>query len=92
VHTLIATVTEAPLQEVAGATEGRAADFGLDRPRVRVQLESPAAVVRVALGARNPPQTAVYAQVQDNPQVVLIGLNVEYYVDLLLANVAPPAA
>ncbi|MBI2963973.1 MAG: DUF4340 domain-containing protein [Deltaproteobacteria bacterium] len=37
----------------------------------------------VKLGARNPPQTAVYAQTSLSPRVLLVGLNVQYYADLL---------
>jgi hypothetical protein len=37
----------------------------------------------VKLGSRNPPQTAVYAQTSISPRVLLIGVNVQYYTDLL---------
>jgi len=37
----------------------------------------------VTLGARNPPQTAIYAKTSVAPRVVLIGVNVQYYTELL---------
>lgn len=37
----------------------------------------------VKLGGRNPPQTAIYAQTSVAPRVLLVGLNVQYYADLL---------
>ncbi len=39
--------------------------------------------VRVLLGARNPTRTAVYAKRDDRPAVYLVGLNVQYYEDLI---------
>ena len=35
------------------------------------------------LGARNPTQTAIYAQTSSSPRVLLVGVNVQYYADLL---------
>jgi Domain of unknown function (DUF4340) len=39
----------------------------------------------VTIGARNPSQTAVYVQTNSSPRVLLAGLTVQYYADLLYA-------
>ena len=40
--------------------------------------------VTLSLGGPNPAATGVYGRLDGNPQVVLLGLNVRYYVDLVL--------
>ena len=37
----------------------------------------------VKLGAKNPPQTAIYVQTDFSPRILLVGVNVQYYADLL---------
>jgi len=65
--------------------------FGLDAgaTRVEVRPEQGESVV-VTIGDANPTGTAVYAQRQGAPDVVLIGRNVRYYEDLIFQ--ALPAA
>lgn len=58
--------------------------FGLNESSSLVELEvGGGKKFGVKLGARNPPQTAVYAQTTVAPTVLLIGVNVQYYTDLL---------
>jgi hypothetical protein len=60
--------------------------FGLAEGAPRVDLELVGGKkASVKLGARNPPQTAVYVQTSSSPRVLLVGLNVQYYADLLYA-------
>jgi hypothetical protein len=45
----------------------------------------------ITLGARNPPQTAIYAKTSVTPRVLLVGVNVQYYTELLYeAGLAKP--
>lgn len=82
---MIATLTELPpVQIVPLAGAGEVGEFGLDTHAVRVTLGDREDQVRVQLGARNPSQTAVYARRDGAEDVVLVGLNVQYYVDLLI--------
>jgi len=51
-------------------------------PEVEIEL-SGGKKLSVKLGGRNPSQTAIYAQTSVSPRVLLVGLNVQYYADLL---------
>ena len=64
--------------------ELRAFGFGEGAQRVDFELAG-GKKASVKLGARNPPQTAVYVQTNSSPRVLLVGLNVQYYADLLYA-------
>ena len=58
--------------------------FGLSDTSPELEIEvSGGKKFKVKLGGRNPPQTAVYAQTNVKPRVLLIGVNVQYYADLL---------
>jgi hypothetical protein len=59
-------------------------EFGLDRPRARLTLSDGSSRTTLQLGSPNPARTAVYARREGHPEVLLLGLNVQYYVDLLL--------
>lgn len=92
VAALITAVLETPAEPVASDAK-RLDEFGLDDPATRITFErSDAAPVTLALGSRNPAETGVYGRLEGNPQVVLMGLNVEYYVDLALRGASAPAA
>ena len=69
------------------ATDGSA--FGLDSEALRVRLYERGNNVPVTLilGKRNPTGTAVYAQVEGSPKVLLVGRILEYYVDRLFEEV-----
>jgi hypothetical protein len=61
------------LGEVEGGME-QIAEFGLQPPVARIKMEVEGEGTRVlALGKNNPVQTSLYAQVNDTPQVVLVG-------------------
>jgi hypothetical protein len=66
------------------ATPQAEEQFGLHRPRARITLGGSGFRLTIQLGQRNPAQTAVYARREGQPEILLLGLNVQYYVDLLL--------
>jgi hypothetical protein len=82
VEALLAAVLNAPAEPVAPAS--REDEFGLDRPFARIELQrrdgKPAVVL---IGNTNPTGTGVYGQLAGNPQILLMGLNVRYYVELM---------
>jgi hypothetical protein len=88
VAALVAAVLETPAQPVTGDAD-RLADFGLDSPSTRLTFGRPSAPpVTLSLGSANPAETGVYARLEGNPQVILVGLNVRYYIDLILKQSA----
>jgi hypothetical protein len=66
--------------------EGDASDpaFGFDRPALRIAVvgDDGESVVLI-VGARTPTGTAAYARREDGGPVLLVGLNLLYYADLL---------
>jgi uncharacterized protein DUF4340 len=61
------------LGEVEGGIE-QSSEFGLQPPVSRLLLEVEGAGVQVlTIGKNNPVQTSLYAQINDTPQVILIG-------------------
>ena len=65
------------------------AEFGLAPPRASISITTATGSQETLyLGARNPAQTAVYARREDSSEIVLVGLNLDYYVDLALASTA----
>ncbi len=86
ISTLVDTLTEKQESEVvADAPQGDAlAAFGLDHPTALIDFEmSDGRKLAVEVGARNPTRTAVYARTGTSPRVLLVGLNVQYYSDLI---------
>lgn len=64
--------------------------FGLAPPAQKIALELGGGRVVVAeVGTRNPTRTAVYARREGEPEVVLAGLNVQYYSDILVQAAYP---
>jgi Domain of unknown function (DUF4340) len=58
--------------------------FGLNASSPEVEIEvSGGKRMSVKLGGKNPPQTAIYAQTDLSPRILLVGVNVQYYADLL---------
>jgi Domain of unknown function (DUF4340) len=58
--------------------------FGLSASSPEVEIEvSGGKKMSVKLGGKNPPQTAIYAQTDFSPRILLVGVNVQYYADLL---------
>lgn len=81
---LVAAVLETDADPVSNDTD-RLADFGLVTPWARLSLGRPNGTpVTLALGNANPAATGVYGRLEGNPQIILLGLNVRYYIDLVL--------
>jgi hypothetical protein len=81
---LVAAVLETAADPVSTDTD-RLADFGLATPSARLSFGRPAgAPVTLLLGSANPAETGVYGRLEGNPQIILLGLNVRYYIDLVL--------
>jgi hypothetical protein len=71
--------------EIVSRDEERDAEFGFDRPATRLRLrDRGGTTVTLTIGAKNPAQTAVYARSEGSPEVLLLGLNTEYYMGLIL--------
>jgi hypothetical protein len=85
---IVNILTQGNVVEVVSHETARMAEFGLDSPRVSIMLTNAAGLRETLyLGARNPAQTAVYAWREGTPEIVLVGLNLDYYVDLALEGV-----
>jgi hypothetical protein len=86
VTALVETLTEKQEAEVmeGAPTREQLASFGLEQPASVFELESAdGKKLRVSVGIRNPPRTAIYVQTSLSPRVMLAGLNVDYYGDLI---------
>lgn len=92
VAALAAALTDATSAESVALDTSRDRDFGLvDTARKIVLSRADGAAAAVLLGTRNPPQTAVYARREGAAETMLLGLNVEYYFDLLADHARGPA-
>jgi hypothetical protein len=84
ISALVSAVLETEAQPVVG-TGDQLVDFGLDAPSTRLVFDrADGPPVTVSIGNTNPTETGIYARLEGNPQVILLGLNVRYYVDLVL--------
>ncbi len=60
--------------------------FGLTASSAEVEIEVAGGKrMSVKLGGANPPHTAIYAQTSFSPRILLVGVSVQYYTDLLYA-------
>ena len=85
---LLSAVLETPAEPVVG-TADQLVEFGLDAPSARLLFgRSSGPPITIALGKTNPAETGIYARLEGNPQIILLGLNVRYYVDLVLKESA----
>ncbi|MGH7860228.1 MAG: DUF4340 domain-containing protein [Candidatus Binatia bacterium] len=64
-------------------------NFGLETPSSVLEVElTDGRTKRVEIGQRNPTRTAVYVRSDGSPRILLAGLNVQYYGDLLFEAAA----
>lgn len=87
---LLSAVLELPEVEVVGSTEDDTGNFGLESPSAELRLRpmgGRALIIR--LGALNPAKTAIYASGSGSGQVVLLGLNIRYYLNLISKALFP---
>lgn len=93
VAAIVSAVTEPATMEVVGSSDEPGTDFGLGHPAAQLTFHlANGTATRVLLGARNPSQTAVYARREGAPEIVLMGLNVQYYVGLVMEALGRPLA
>lgn len=82
ISALLTAVLDVPEVEVVGSTDDR--DFGMDAPVAELRLHRAGRPpITIRFGALNPARTAIYASGSGTRQVVLLGLNVRYYLDLV---------
>ncbi|HYB97856.1 MAG TPA: DUF4340 domain-containing protein [Candidatus Limnocylindrales bacterium] len=80
-------VATPPIEIVADSVE-RHGQYGLNPPRIRLRVEQAGEVLStIAFGELNPTRTAVYAKKAGKDEVYLLGLNSQYYLDLIFENV-----
>jgi hypothetical protein len=70
--------------EVVSTNPNDLAEFGLDKPKGEVILESGSKKpINIFFGNENPTHTAVYARIEGVSKVFLLGANLEYYQTLM---------
>ncbi len=70
--------------EVVSTNPNDLAEFGLDQPKGELILETPKKPpINIFFGNENPTHTAVYARIEGNPKVFLLGANLQYYQTLM---------
>lgn len=92
VSAILSTIAEKQEAEViAESPDGSdLATYGLDEPRVVITLERTSGpAVTLDVGERNPTRTAVYARSSQSTRVLLAGLNVDYYSEILFEAAFP---
>lgn len=89
VAALVSAVLETPAEPIA--FDGvDLAEFGLDQPSARMTFDrAGSSPVTVTIGTANPAETGVYGRVEGSDQILLLGLNVRYYIDLVLRAASP---
>jgi len=88
VEALLDTLTTIPPVEILRGQSDELGQFGLSSPRFSLELMSDGErVALVEIGQRNPTRTAVYARLDGDGPVYLLGFNAQYYVDLIVAEV-----
>jgi len=83
------TLTTIPPIEIIPEGSGDLAAYGLAPPQAIVRMAGAGRpVATLEFGERNPTRTAVYARRPDRNQVYLLGLNAQYYLDLIFEQAA----
>jgi hypothetical protein len=82
---MVSLLTGAKSVEVVAENSTDLAQFGLDHPRAVITVEAPdkPQPIKIAFGNENPTHTAIYAQIEGNAKVFLLGQNIEYYQSLM---------
>ena len=82
---MVSLLTSAKSVEVVAENSSDLAQFGLDHPKAVITIEAPdkPQPIKIAFGNENPTHTAIYAQLEGNPKVFLLGQNIEYYQSLM---------
>ena len=84
IDALIDTLATIPAIEVVATDEESREQFGFDPPSAELTLSGGSTVLAaLQFGRRNPTRTAVYARMRGSNTVYLLGLNAQYYVELI---------
>ncbi len=93
IDALLETLSRIPPIEAVAADDASDAEFGLGEPSVVITMMAASdPVASIHLGDRSPTRTALYARVDGDPAVYLLGLNAGYYADLILQELAKGSA
>jgi hypothetical protein len=88
VAALLDTLSTIPPIERLASESSTAPEFGLAPAETRIELRSGGATaLEIDIGRRNPTRTAAYAAVAGKPAVYLIGLNAQYYLELIFDEI-----
>lgn len=91
VAALLDTLSTIPPIERLASASSTAPEFGLAPAETRIELRSGGVkALEIDIGRRNPTRTAAYAAVAGHPEVYLIGLNAQYYLELIFDGIAGP--
>ena len=89
VGAFIDTLTTIPPVEILPDAPDKLQAYGLEPPVSKVQFAAgDKALATIELGRRNPTRTAVYARRPDDKHIYLLGLNAQYYLELLYEQAA----
>jgi hypothetical protein len=84
VAALIDTLASIPPVEKLSTSARTSEQFGLAPPEAEIAMDGPGgADAEVYVGKRNPTGTAVYAALAGEDSVYLLGLNAQYYLELI---------
>jgi hypothetical protein len=85
ISALLSAILGASGVQVVSRDTTRDTEFGLATPTARVRFAtSDGQAVDLVLGKENPARTGVYGRTAGSPEIVLVGLNARYYVDMIL--------
>ena len=88
VEAFLDTLTTIPPIEILPATPTSGNEYGLLPALTTIEISSgDELLARVKLGKRNPTRTAVYASKEGEEVVYLLGLNAQYYVELIFEDI-----
>jgi hypothetical protein len=88
IEALVDTLTSIPPVEIVEEAGERPDQFGLTPPLFTVRLDlGPRTIATIELGYRNPTRTAVYARILGEDRVYLLGLNAQYYIELIYEEI-----
>ncbi len=91
VGALLGAIYDLPEVEVVGDRMADDDAFGLADPSYRVTVRrADGPPLSLAFGTKNPAGTAIYAGGDGSPTVVLLGLNAQYYIDMLMRQAGGP--
>ena len=83
VAALIDTLASIPPVEKLSTDARTSEQFGLSPSEAEITMDGPAGNAHVYIGKRNPTGTAVYAALAGEDSVYLLGLNAQYYLELI---------